>query len=320
MPVNWRLILDPLLDGRENMAVDEAVLISSDASREFTPTLRIYGWSAPTLSIGYHQSAAGFADEGGNSPSGLPVVRRVTGGRAVLHDSEITYSIVAPAAHPLFSGGITSAYLVISRCIMSALRDAGINVERVEETRSKAAGSDGLASAPVLSTRRQACFSAPSRHELLVNGKKIVGSAQRRFKNAFLQHGSILFSIDRELNGRIFGRGLLDAMTCVSAHSAVTEGEMRGLLVKGFSNGLQASFLIAKLSGAEEYIKNGLMESMYSTPDGTSGTFNSLLKNSKFVQADPRHLAWVPRKRPDARRRGATNETHFFVRRSEERQ
>lgn len=248
-------MLDPLLDGRENMAVDEAVLTVSDASPEFTPTLRLYGWRAPTISIGYHQSASGFAG------FGIPVVRRVTGGRAVLHDSEITYSIVAPASHPLFSGGITAAYFVISRCILSALRDACINVERVERTRVKAAGSDGLA---------RACFSAPSRHELLVNGKKIAGSAQRRFKNAFLQHGSILFSIDEELNGRIFGRGLPDAMTCVSAHSGVTEADLRGLLVKRFSDGFQASFQAGGMSVAEEYVKMGLMESVYSKPERTS--------------------------------------------------
>ncbi|MBI5969590.1 MAG: lipoate--protein ligase family protein [Deltaproteobacteria bacterium] len=258
MSENWRLILDPLLDGRENMAVDEAVLTSSDGSREFTPTLRLYGWSGPTLSIGYHQDAAGFSD------CGLPVVRRVTGGRAVLHDSEITYSIVAPTAHPLFSGGITTAYFEISRCILSALRDAGINAS-MSGRAAKTRPSDGAG---------QACFSAPSRHELLVNGQKIAGSAQRRFKSAFLQHGSILFSIAEELNGRIFGRGLQGAMTCISAHSAVTAAEMRGLLVKGFSAGLEAKFQTVKLSGAEEYIKDGLMESRYSTPEWTSGAID----------------------------------------------
>lgn len=256
MPENWRLILDPLLDGRENMAVDEAVLTSSDAVPEFTPTLRLYGWRTPAISIGCHQGADGFAD------SGLPVVRRVTGGRAVLHDSEITYSIVAPVTHPLFSGGITAAYSEISRCILSALRDAGVNAEMAEMTRVGAAGE----------RRARACFSAPSRHELLVNGRKIAGSAQRRFKNAFLQHGSILFSISEELNGRIFGSGLTDAMTCVSAHSGVAVRELRGLLVKHFSAGLQASFQPALLSGGEEYIKTGLMESRYSTPEWTFGT------------------------------------------------
>ncbi len=260
MPENWRLILDPLLDGRENMAVDEAVLTSSDASPEFTPTLRLYGWSAPTISIGYHQGADGFPE------FGLPVVRRVTGGRAVLHCSEITYSIVAPVAHRLFSGGILSAYSGISRCILSALRDAGVNAEMAETARAPAHGN----------RRAGACFSSPSRHEILVNGRKMVGSAQRRFKNAFLQHGSILFSIDRDLNGRIFGHGLLDAMTCVSEHSGATPAEMRVILVGNFSAGLNASFREAGLSGGEEYIKMSLMESGYSTPEGTSGAFKCL--------------------------------------------
>ncbi len=184
--MRWRLIVDPPFDGRTNMAIDEAISRALDmhggrprlelkvAQGEgvaVLPTLRLYGWKEPTISIGYGQDRERFAG------SGLPVVKRITGGRAVLHDMEVTYSIITGADNRLFCSGIEGAYEEISGCIINALNDVGID----------ARFSPGIKGSKSVS--RDACFYSPSRYEVMINGKKLVGSSQRRFKNAFIQHG-----------------------------------------------------------------------------------------------------------------------------------
>ncbi|MFQ5737343.1 MAG: biotin/lipoate A/B protein ligase family protein [Thermodesulfobacteriota bacterium] len=230
----WRLILDPDLPGALNMAVDEALLRAAELESGGGPVLRLYGWVEPAISIGYAQDPAPLASKG------IPVVRRITGGRAVLHDNEITYSITAPCAHPLFSGGITHAYSVISGCIIAALGDAGVRASMSRaRTRGDARG------------RTAACFHTPSRCEVLVGGRKLVGSSQRRFKNAFLQHGSILYAIDQGLNERVFGPGLIERMACVSSCSSAGKEDLRRLLVKRFSEGLGVEFMEGGLTQDE---------------------------------------------------------------------
>ncbi|MBI2399825.1 MAG: lipoate--protein ligase family protein, partial [Deltaproteobacteria bacterium] len=138
--MDWRLILDDDLPGHVNMARDSSILQALEAGSG-VPTLRIYGWDAPTISIGYLQSPDPFPG------LGLPVVRRITGGRAVVHFSEVTYSVTGLMDSPLFSGGVMAAYSVISSCIISALNDAG-----VEATYSRGAASGD---------RSAACFHPP---------------------------------------------------------------------------------------------------------------------------------------------------------------
>lgn len=244
----WHLIIDEPQCGAVNMAVDEAILTAMDSGLALTPVLRIYGWSVPTVSIGYLQDARRF---GG---SGLPVVRRITGGRAVLHDSEVTYSVICPSEHPLFKQGITGAYGVISGCIINALSGAGIHATLANPPRKPAA------------LAKDACFFSPSRCEVTVGGKKLVGSAQRRFKSAFLQHGSILLSADRGLHERVFGQdaaeALMERMAWVSAYSDIDKVSFTGQLRNGFEDGLSASFRQRGLSEAEEYIKTGILASV----------------------------------------------------------
>ena len=180
-------MLDGDLPGHENMARDSSILRSLEEGVG-EPTVRLYGWSSPAISIGYLQGADPFRG------LGLPVVRRVTGGRAVVHSSEVTYSVTGLIDSPLFSGGIMSAYSAISACIIAALKDAGVEADY---SRGALEGK-----------RSEACFYSPSRYEVLVNGRKLVGSAQRRLKRAFLQHGSILMAIDEELNHRVFGESI----------------------------------------------------------------------------------------------------------------
>lgn len=245
----WRLVIDGPQSGAINMAVDEALLTAMDTGCSQTPVLRIYDWAEPTVSIGYNQDAMPF------NASGLAVVRRITGGRAVVHSAELTYSIVSPSDHPLFKEGISGAYSVISGCIVAALGNAGIKAGLVAAARKTKQGEMAKA----------ACFFAPSRYEVTIEGRKLVGSAQRRFKTAFLQHGSILFTVDRSLHEKVFGKQaadeLMERMTGLGAYSDIDKASFTGMLVKGFEDGLGASFASCCLTGAEEYIKNGLLAS-----------------------------------------------------------
>ena len=242
----WRLILDPALSGAENMAVDEAILASARLGGAAEPTLRFYGWAEPTISVGYLQDAAPF------TRFGLPVVRRITGGRAVLHDMELTYSVAASSGSRVFSSGITPAYAMISRAIIAALADLGIEVSFTPAPRA------------VKKYKSSACFHSPSRYEILAGGKKLVGSAQRRYKDAFLQHGSILYDLDAGLNARVFGGELADRITCVRALKEVALDALREALVRRMASSLGADFSLGGLSPSEHRLKNELVASKYS--------------------------------------------------------
>lgn len=186
----WRLLLDPPLDGFENMARDEAMLEwcrSSGAA--FPPTLRIYGWSVPTLSLGRFQDALRSVDQGFCRDHGIPVVRRPTGGAAVLHDREITYSLVGPTGADPFCGSILESYRRIASGIVRGLSHLGLQPDPPAPARC----------APASATPAQ-CFARAASYEITFAGRKVVGSAQVRRRGASLQHGSLLL----DANARLF--------------------------------------------------------------------------------------------------------------------
>lgn len=248
----WRLIESPRLAGAQNMAQDEAILRASE-SGDRAPALRLYGWATPTISIGYLQSAAPLAAHG------IPVVRRITGGRAVLHDREITYSVIAPNSLDAFAGGILNAYSAISLCIINALRDIGVEAS-LERAGPRVGRSSGRAA-------KEACFHTATRYEVTAGGKKLVGSAQRRFKKTFLQHGSILFGMDEDLNGRVFGKEVIERMTAIGNLSGISEGAFQTVLIRRLSEGLDASFVPSVLTEEEESLKRDLLQSKYLSPE-----------------------------------------------------
>lgn len=203
--MGWRLIADGPGIGLYNMAVDEALLRSAEDGG--VPTVRFYRWSEPTISMGYNQSLETFH----NLDLNLPIVRRLTGGRAVLHQAELTYSVTSPSGEPPFGSTIEGVYKVISETIVKGLRALGVGAEvlkgRSLSRRREESGRGGGG--------EPACFFSPSRYEVLYKGKKLVGSAQRRRKGAFLQHGSILLGVDEELTERVFGPGVADRMAAL---------------------------------------------------------------------------------------------------------
>ncbi|HJQ65653.1 MAG TPA: lipoate--protein ligase family protein [Gemmatimonadales bacterium] len=176
--MNWHLIVEP--DGRsgsQNMAVDEALLLEAD--RAGTAFLRLYRFTPACLSFGRNEPALERFDRAAIERLGLDVVRRPTGGRAVWHDHELTYAVAAPVAA---FGSLRDSYRSIHVRLASALQQLGIPATLAPDRNGRVALGPG------------ACFSAPVGGEVVVAGKKVIGSAQVRRGTAFLQHGSILLN------------------------------------------------------------------------------------------------------------------------------
>lgn len=184
----WRFIDSGHCSPEFNMALDEA-LLDWNSEGKIPPTIRFYGWNPPTLSIGYFQKVEREIDLEAVKKYGLGFVRRPTGGRGVLHDQELTYSVIVSEDHPEMPQTVTEAYRVISEGVLQGFRKLGLDayfaVPKTAEER------EGLKN-----PRSAVCFDAPSWYELVVEGRKVAGSAQTRQKGVILQHGSILLDID----------------------------------------------------------------------------------------------------------------------------
>lgn len=176
----WRLLLAPPRSGAENMARDTA--LQARAARTSETVFSIYSWSRPTLSFGRHQPAIGLYDLARIHDADVDIVRRPTGGRAILHHREITYSVTAPLTD---AAPLRTTYSRINRILLDGLARLGINAEL-------ASVADRAPSPSV-----RPCFEAPTEGELVARGRKLVGSAQWRDDGALLQHGSILVGDDQ---------------------------------------------------------------------------------------------------------------------------
>lgn len=177
---HWRLLVTPPAPGADNMALDEALMARAAVSGEWV--LRVYSWSSPTLSLGRNQTARGRYDLDRVRERGLGVVRRPTGGRAILHHREITYSVTAPVAG---AGDLREAYERINRLLLAGLIQLGVS--------AAVAHPVARAASPGMSP----CFDEPAAGELTLDGRKLAGSAQWRSDGALLQHGSILVADDQ---------------------------------------------------------------------------------------------------------------------------
>lgn len=220
MRYQWRLILDPPLPGKVNMEKD-LELMEEVAGGACPPILRLYRWSPPAVSLGYFQDEHEVVDLAACREAGIDVVRRPTGGRAVLHDHELTYSIIVPEAHPFINkGGVMDAYRAISRGLTTAFNLLGITATLTPEE----CAQGGLAPG--------SCFDTPSAYEIQVDGRKVVGSAQLRRDGIVLQHGAIIFKLQEEMYGRVLKRDYRRAET----ERALELGEKAaGLLDLGYN-------------------------------------------------------------------------------------
>ncbi|MCB0253960.1 MAG: lipoate--protein ligase family protein [Anaerolineae bacterium] len=173
----WRLLITPPASGVWNMAVDEAIAVSTGRG-DALPTLRFYQWQPACVSLGRHQPLADI-DLTRCAALGYDVVRRPTGGRAILHIDELTYSVAGPQDDPALAGAILDSYLRLSQGLLAGLERLGLRVAKAPPT-NRASADAG----PV-------CFEVPSAYEIVAGGKKLVGSAQSRRKGWVLQHGTL---------------------------------------------------------------------------------------------------------------------------------
>jgi len=185
----WRLIDSGLCSASYNMALDEAIATSVRKGNS-PPTLRLYGWNVPSVSIGCFQKVNDINIEYCNE-RGISLVRRPTGGRAILHENELTYSFSAKTTEGIFSKGLLDSYKKISNVFAVAFSTIGLSPE------SKLQRETRKPKSPL-------CFQTTSYGEITVNGKKIIGSAQKRWHGGLLQQGSIPCSIDRDEHAKVF--------------------------------------------------------------------------------------------------------------------
>ena len=263
----WRFVDTGARDAASNMALDEALLVMHEAGVTL-PTLRVYGWCQPTLSLGYAQNAHQEVDLAACQAQGVVVIRRPTGGRAVLHDQEVTYSVVMPLSLADGSHTITEHYRRIGMALAAALQALGLPVQlarpRVRDAPTRVAASP-------------ACFAALSRYELSIAGKKMVGSAQKRAQRALLQHGSIPLWMDRQ---RLFQclrvppehrvELVQAAYTAMGAVNEVTEkpvspAALHAALRQGFGATFGVEWVDMPISPAERRLAQHLRATKYAT-------------------------------------------------------
>jgi lipoate-protein ligase A len=268
----WRYIVTEGMSPAMNMAVDEAIL-QLHSEGKVPPTVRFYTWQPATLSIGYFQKAEKEIDFTELRKHNLGFVRRPTGGRAVLHDQELTYSVVVSEIHPKMPSSVTEAYKVISLGLLHGFQNLGLQAEMVslasEEEKEKYS-----------SPGSSACFDSPSWYELVVEGKKVAGSAQTRQKGVILQHGSILLDMDVDLLFSLLkfpSERVKERMMESFRQKAVTINEVSPVRVslqdamnafhKGFASGLEVELVETELTAEERALAEELARTRYATDE-----------------------------------------------------
>ncbi len=246
----WRLLETGARPGAWNMTCDRAIL-SAVESGVAPPTVRFYGWSPPAVSIGRHQPEPDPAAFAMLEARGIDCVRRSTGGRAVYHGDiteELTYSVVAPTRIGPLAGRGADAHRRIHSALAAALVELGVPARLAVDGEARRVG-------PIRPDDRLACFAFPVGDEITADGKKLVGSAQRRTRKAFLQHGSIPLAGDHTILDAVWP-GSLDrgAATTVSAAAGrnVSYGELTANIVRAFERMLNVNLSPGVLTPEEE--------------------------------------------------------------------
>lgn len=263
----WRLMHDMATLGTHNMAVDEAIM-RAVARREQPPTLRLYAWQPPCLSLGYGQRV-GDVDWAALAVHGYNCVRRTTGGRAILHTDELTYSLTLPLDDPLALGDVMESYREISRALLVALQRLGA------QPRSERMADGVKATDPV-------CFETPSHYEITVNGKKLIGSAQARRGGGLLQHGTLPLTGDIARICDVLVYESDAARESAKAHvrqrattltealgADVTWNEAGASVVEGFAQTFDIEFAAGELSTHEQDEASRLTRDTYANHEWT---------------------------------------------------
>lgn len=264
----WRLIVNEPADGAWNMALDEALLESVIEGAD--PAFRLYAWDPPTVSLGYFQPLDDDIDEAEIVSRGFGLVRRPTGGRAILHADEITYSVSVRQSEIEGGDSLMGSYRTISRGIERGLNLIGVGAELAENSAKEDGGDDK--SLPTV------CFGKSARVDMVAAGRKIVGSAQTRRSGAILQHGSIPITIDPAEHLAVMPGGLegssdpetgdrmLQEAACGLAEIIGRRPDFEQLtqqLAEGFSEALQIGFEASEPTSGEQARAEELVEQKY---------------------------------------------------------
>lgn len=255
-----------------NMALDEA-LLDWHSEGLIPPVVRFYEWNPATLSIGYFQSVEKEIDMDAIKQLGLGFVRRPTGGRGVLHEHELTYSVIVTESYPNMPATVTEAYRVISEGLLIGFQNLGLDAYfSIPDTDEK--------KQDLKKPKSAVCFDAPSWYELVVEGRKVAGSAQTRQKGVILQHGAILLDMDEDKLIQTFkfsSQALKErvkaglskkavAINKISQHS-VTIDECKVAFKKGFEDALQIELVEYKLTEEQEIYVQELEAKRYANDE-----------------------------------------------------
>lgn len=240
----WRFIDSGKASPAFNMALDEA-LLDWHSEGKIPPVVRFYGWAPAALSIGYFQKVEKEINLEAVKRHNLGFVRRPTGGRGVLHEHELTYSVIVSENYPNMPKTVTEAYRVISEGLLKGFQHVGL--EAYFAVPHTAEEKEALKS-----PRSAVCFDAPSWYELVVEGRKVAGSAQTRQKGVILQHGSILLDLDEDKLFSLFNypnervkermkKAFKDKAVAINDVSSkrISLEEAKAAFYQGFSEGLQ---------------------------------------------------------------------------------
>ena len=269
-PATWRLIVQGEADGATNMAMDEA-LLTAMAEGASPPTLRLYAWSPPCLSLGRNQPLADVDLEACRS-AGVDVVRRPTGGWAILHTDELTYSLTLPQDDARAAGGVLESYRCLSEGLLAGLRRLGVEAVQALGQQKPPGGLTAI------------CFEAPSDYEITAAGRKLIGSAQWRARGGVLQHGTLplcgdlariasclaIPEAEREVQRRCLRARAITLEEALGRTIAFSE--VARALSDGFALALNVTLIPGGLTAQERVVAAELRSSRYATPGWTART------------------------------------------------
>jgi lipoate-protein ligase A len=256
----WRLLSHQASDGTWNMAVDEAIA-RSVGTGQAPPTVRFYAWHPRTVSLGFLQRADGAVAVEACRRLGVAVVRRPTGGRAVLHDRELTYSLCLPLDDVWGRLTVAESFRLTSQGLLAGLRRLGVPAVLAD-------GADESRTAE----KTEACFQLRRMPAILVRGRKLLGSAQRRWNTVLLQHGSLLIDVDVGIHQRVFPTwtrdGSTDGVTGLTAVLADVppRAVLETALLRGWREVLGVSWQPAELTAGEREEAERLVRMRYGDP------------------------------------------------------
>ena len=256
---SWRLIDTGPLRGPENMAIDEALLNSFNKNSS-NPILRIYGWNPPSLSLGRFQKAADVLDLERCGTDLLPIIRRISGGGVIYHADELTYSIVCSPEHVSSVSSVKESFRILTGFLIDFYHSLGLTASYA---------LDSVSCVEPLGIRTAFCFAGKESFDIVIDGKKIGGNAQRRSKNVIFQHGSVPIA-NHALTGLMYmtdrspkhAQGTTSLLDC---GISTAPSQLKIMLVEAFKCRMAAEVFDCRLSSDEQQVSQLLLTEKYTT-------------------------------------------------------